>query len=396
MTTRTARRSLAASLLAALLGPVPAAANPVPPPAPAGPADITEVVKAWTARQDRVQSLRFNWTDSITLPKGRISRNRPPGGVEIQGEIPPHDLVFDSPRSLAVDGPRSRYRYVMKHWSGRKNLAYSESADTTFDGTEYKTAATYDPPVVTNDGGVQRAKAHPDLSTLSVRPVVVALRGVSPLYRVYDVAAFEPTGRTVTVGGVRCAELVLESRASGSRSVLLVDPARGYVVVRAASHDQGRLDYQLDVAYAHDPAAGWVPTRWEYTAYDPGGRVYTAGRCVVTRYEVNVPLTDDDLTLSAAPGTFVVDATGSRQVKYVVQPDGRPGKKVPRNAEVSYEELAAAGPDTPPWRSAVTLGAAAVFAGSAGLLGWRMLGRARGRRIEPVAAGGSDNRGGQG
>ena len=58
----------------------------------------------------------FEWTDHVTVPRGRVSRNRPAGGSEIKGEVPPFDLVFPSPRGMLVDGEKSRYRYTAQHW----------------------------------------------------------------------------------------------------------------------------------------------------------------------------------------------------------------------------------------------------------------------------------------
>jgi hypothetical protein len=210
---------------------------------------------------------------------------------------------------------------------------------------------------------------------------MIALRGTAKEYRVYDPAAYEPTGRTVAVNGVRCAELVRESRAQGFRSVLLVDPARDFVLVRSTWHDKDKLTHQTDTTYSTDPTAGWVPTAWEHTMFDGGGKVYLSGRCKVTRYEINPDLGDDALACVPRPGTMMIDMTGREQKKYVVQADGGAGKKFPRSANVTYSELAAAGPDdTGKWWRGPWLAVAAAFAGSVGLLGWRTAARVRTRR----------------
>jgi hypothetical protein len=200
----------------------------------------------------------------------------------------------------------------------------------------------------------------------------------------YDPAQFEPTGRTVTARGRACAELVREVHAMSARLVLLVDPARGLVPVRLAQTTRDRPVYQLDVtAYAADPVAGWVPAAWEYTHFDRTGQVFKTGRCKVDHYELNPAFGAGELETVAPPGTRVTDLTGTREVEHVVQPDGRPGKPAPRSEGRAYAELAAAGPaDGPgawrwPWAAA-----AGVFAGSAGLLGWRAVARAR--RSAPV------------
>jgi hypothetical protein len=350
---------------------------------PAAPKDITEVVQAWTARQDRVKSFRVEWTDHVTVPKGRTSRNRPPGGAELKIDVPPLDLIFDAPKSLVIEGARSRFRYQARHWSVLKSAAYTENCDTEFDGTEYKTAAIYDPPVVTNNGGIRRMKIHPDLAVLSCRPTVVALRGTEPTYRVYDVARFEPTGKIQVVNRVPCAELVRQNIAARTKEILYVDPAREFVLVRAAAFESDRPGYQLDVSHQDDPIAGWLPSKWSYVTYDPYGKVYASGRCTANRWEINPPLTDADLKVAPAPGTLMIDATSRRQTKYVVQPDGQPGKRVPRGARISYDELAKAGPEPVLRRwSFLWLSVAAVFGGSLGLLGWRAVARVRGRRAE--------------
>ncbi|HUR53771.1 MAG TPA: hypothetical protein VMZ71_06550, partial [Gemmataceae bacterium] len=255
--------------------------------------DIETVSKAWEARQEKVKSFAFEWTDQVTVPRGRVSRNRPAGGVEIKGEVPPFDLVFPSPRSVLVDGEKSRYRYSTQHWWPSLNRPAVEECDVSFDGAKLTSASTYTPPEATPPSGtVRRAKSHGDLNTLSARPVVVALRGTHPSYRVYDPAAYEPTGRTVAVGRVRCAELVRENRAQGYKSVLLVDPARDFVLVRATRHERDKLAYTLDVTYSADPVAGWVPAAWDHTFFDASGSVYASGRCKTTRVDLNPNLDD--------------------------------------------------------------------------------------------------------
>ena len=347
--------------------------------------DSAAVAKAWAARQDKAKSFVFEWTDTVTTPKGRTSRNRPAGGGEVRGEIPPHDLVFPSPCSLLVDGDKARYRYSVQHWWPSKNGPVTEECDSSFDGKKYTSAASYTPADATPPTGtVKKADFHADLSTLGARAVMVALRGGHPKYRVYDPAAYEATGRTVKVNGVACAELVRENRAQAFRSVLLVDPARDCVLVRATRHNKDKLAYQLDVSYAADPVAGWVPSAWDHAFYDAKGALYSSGRCKVLRCEVNPPLGDDALTCTPPPGTMMVDVTGPQQVKYVVQPDGAAGKKFPRAAEVTYQELAAAGPEASGawWLRGPWLASAAVFAASVGLLGWRGVSRARARRAD--------------
>ena len=129
--------------------------------------------------------------------------------------------------------------------------------------------------------------------------------------------------------------------------------------------------------------AGWLPSEWSYTSYDAFGKVYASGRCTATRWEINPALADEDLSLAPAPGTLMVDATSREQTKYVVQADGQPGKRVPRNARVRYEDLAKAGPESAVQRwSLLWLGVAAAFGTSLGMLSWRVVARARGRRYE--------------
>jgi hypothetical protein len=364
--------------LAVVLGAAVAAPAAGQPPAN-GRTDGEAVAKAWAARQGKVTSFAFEWVDTLTLPRGRISRNRPDGGMELKGEVPPHDLVFPSPRSLLLSGEKARFRYAAQHWSGTRNAPFVEECDASCDGTTFVSAAAYDQPHMTPTGVVKRAAAHTDLTSLGVRPIVVALRGAAKEYKVYDPAAYEPSGRTVAVNGVRCAELVRESRAQGFRSVLLVDPARDFVLVRSAWYDKDKLSYQVDVSYAPHPVAGWVPAAWEHVLFDPSGKVYLSGRAKATRTDINPAIPDDALACVPPPGTLMVDMTERQHKKYVVQPDGGVGKKVPRSAAVSYQELKAAGPTRHPPPSGPWAGFAAASAGSVGLLGWRAVARARRR-----------------
>ena len=353
---------------------------------PPGKFDAATVSKAWEARERKVKSFAFEWTDVVTTPRGRISRNRPAGGAETRGEVPPVDLVFRSPRSILMDGDKARYRYSVQHWWPSRNGPVTEECDSSFDGSKYTSAAAYTPADVTPPTGtIKKADYHADLSTLSARPAMVALRGTHPKYRVYDPAAYEATGRTVKVHGVACAELVRENQAQAFRSVLLVDPARDCVLVRATRHERGKLSYQIDIAYSPDPVAGWVPASWEHAYHDATGALYASGRCKAVRCQINPALDDDAMTCVPPPGTQMVDVTGPQQLVYVVQADGAVGKRFPRGSDVTYEQMAAAGPEQTArwWLRGPWLASAAVFLASVGLLGWRGVSRARSRRGPP-------------
>lgn len=372
-TTRIGAWVAAAVAVAAGAGPAAADAKP----------DSAAVAKAWAARQDKVKSFAVEWTEETVVPRGRVSRNRPVGSPDSPTDVPPRDFSYTSPRTLLMDGDKARLRYLLQHWWVSLNGPLTAEYDASFDGKTYTAATAYTPAGVTPPtGAIKRLDYHDDLSVPSSRPFMVVFRGGHPKYRVYNPAEYEATGRVVKVNGVACAELVRENRAQAFRSVLLVDPAREYLLVRTTWHERDKLSYQLDITYTADPVAGWVPATWEYLTNDPSGALFGSGRCKVTRCQINPELDATAMTCVPAPGTMMFDVTGPEQKKYVVQPDGSAGKKFHRSASITYEQLSVAGPDDSGrwWLRGPWLACAAAFAGSVGLLGWRTVARARVRR----------------
>jgi hypothetical protein len=355
---------------------------------PAVAADIEDVVKAWKDREAKVTSFRFEWVNRVTLPKGRLTRNPLPD-TRPTTDIPPHDVVFDAPAYLAADGRKVRMKYDYRHWDPAANRAYAEHNDSAFDGTNFRVKSVYDPPSYPPSGSVLVATGHRDVRLAQNQPVLAAVRGTTPGCEPFDLAAFEPTGRTVPVNGVACAEFTYQKAGTVKpyKHTLYLDPARGHLLIRSTAHADGKLHRQLDVSYDADPLIGWVPRAWEHVTYDKSGHVYLAGRCTRTAYELNPRLPASEFDLDFPAGARVMDKTTGVEVESVVQPDGRPGKAFPRGMAKTYDELRAAGPAETPrkwWWPSATL--AGVCAGSAGLLGWRAAARAR--RTTPAGSGG--------
>src|SRR5437899_6222614 len=68
------------------------------------------ISRVWKARQDRVRTARFVWTESRTYAKGSLpSMKRPEPGQTKPKPVPPEDVTNELHLELSVDGDMMRF-----------------------------------------------------------------------------------------------------------------------------------------------------------------------------------------------------------------------------------------------------------------------------------------------
>jgi hypothetical protein len=218
-----------------------------------------------------------------------------------------------------------------------------------------------------------------DVSEYTYWPITCLARGLNPKFAPFDIDQYEPTGKTQVIDGQKCVELVYTSRANNSRRFLLIDPGRGFLLIRYYIVTDDRVTTRLDVKYAPDPKLNWVPKSWDYTASTPiGGWRLGSKQITLEACDVNIDLTADTFELRLPSGTRVYDEYDGAAKQYVIRDDGDSGPAMPDASRPTYKQLTALAQEAR-WTSSdttIVVIASAVFLLAVLALIWRWRRRA--------------------
>ncbi len=304
------------------------------------PPTAQQVKQAWGERQDKVKTLRCEWTARETVPKGSNSigiRGAPEGN-------PPRDLLIDAKVSLILGGGKLRYTYDGQDWSLERGELVPRTFASAFDGKIGRSFNNKGGLEYPQQGWIVSDDRAQDASSLIVSPLSILCRGTDPVYRPFDFDAYEATGREVKIKDRPCVEFTRRSRTDERTDTLLLDRSRAYLLLRRTTTVQKTTTLQLTIDYGPDPSVGWVPLSWEYVVRLPGGSLLKSVQCSATKTEINPALSADDFAVPFPPGTWVSDQSSGTELQSVVQDDGREGKALPSSAIPTYEQLREAGP----------------------------------------------------
>jgi hypothetical protein len=307
---------------------------------------VAEIRKAWQARQDKVRSARFAWTERQTFSKGfrsfalsqlgpfQAKLNNPEGKT-----IPPQDTTFEVPVTLRFDGNKVRYKYEDKRWSLKENTYIPDPYDLASDGAgvDKDLHATGSSRSSNPSGGVTPNAMRLSADEPRLRALLCAVRGTSPALRPIVLDAYTPTHQKVVIRGRPCIEM--EVRWPQGNTRIWLDRARDYVLVRQEVVLQREVVQKLDVDYRADDVAGWIPASWEAVTRIGGGKYQHAIQASLGSYQLNASIDKKEFDLRFPPGAFVMDVKAKQ--RYLLRPDGRKRIITPREASLPYETLLA-------------------------------------------------------
>ena len=310
---------------------------------------IADVRKAWLARQAKVDTATFQFTQERTIAKGSyngVLEDRP-------GEdIPPKDLTTQSD----------------DHWlllSGKEKVCYkTDIPDLTleqlalgprravyaFNGkTNRSLSSAREVPYA--EGIVSSGDGFNDRSNLNIAAILFAYRALHRDGLVAKLKAYRIEIGHYVVNGTRCVLLRENTQDpnTGMRLSLWLDPAKDLVLVRYAEHYDDRpgkpprLWAQLTVSYTDDAEYGPVPSTWSVDfMQEDGESLRTSVRAKVVEYTFNRPIASEEFDLPFPTGTYVVDNIQSTEW---IQLEGERQRVVTREETlregVTYEELLA-------------------------------------------------------
>jgi outer membrane lipoprotein-sorting protein len=318
-----------------------------------------EIVRDWKARQERVKSGRFEWTQEQTDTKGVISywwKAIPrPGNKDIKGDIPPKDTTHTYQCSVVFEGKKLREESRIPSWDRNTNTYTVRSIIAVFDGSTSSRLQDPFPGLKWHQGDIRKEAHHIDFNNLGLQPILMTFRALTPYMRAYDVSRFEVRDTKAVIAKIPCVEL-WQGNATQVEDRLWVDPARGFVLVRCSQFLQGHLAHQLDVNYKRD-GEEWVPSQWT-VVFNRGGKLERFYQARVTQYELNVPIPKSDFEIDFPPGTRVTDDKNNRE--WIVRPDG--GKRMltgkerfsPQDEEIQTEVMQSVPAESSPPRDSRT------------------------------------------
>jgi hypothetical protein len=161
-----------------------------------------------------------------------------------------------------------------------------------------------------------------DTERSDVRPVMFALRPLSPKLGSIDLTTYRVGAGRPSVNGISC--LLLEpTKVEAVRTSYWVDPARDYLILQSICARK-QLTVTTDIEYDQHPALGWIPKRWDVVTTsrnrpNSGSTIHAH----VLKAIVNEPIAPAEFTLGNLPvGTDVRDNRSGRLIESrVLEPD---------------------------------------------------------------------------
>jgi hypothetical protein len=299
---------------------------------------IAQVRAAWKDREDRVRSVRVEWTQRVFVAKGADSDILTAAGLKGVEISPPEDHTYEGNGTLVVDSDKLTVAFPRSVWDSKAKRYRDFPTEVRFDGDREL--------AVHHRGGDQHPEARLKKAGKGaetppvVRPLLRAFRGTSTHFRADDLDLYTVTGAVAHIGGHQGHELLCKGGPARIERRLWVDPKRNYVVLRAVSGKPERPKQQVDVQYGPHKATGWVPIGWRIVDTSPdGGRVSRTTTVVVKKCEINGTVDPDTFKLAPPPGTYVINQTREGPREYITRPDGTNRVIGPQDRGKSYDEI---------------------------------------------------------
>ena len=349
----------------------------LPSLARAQPAPTIEAIsKAWHNREDRSQTVRAAWTESVTLPKGSVSdmyatlgRMAIPRlkemGIGPGDIIPPTDTTFDIAASLILDGNKVRLTREDRHWSPKSRSFVTEPETLVFDG---KVGTAFSPTGVSYAPYPQATiqKRHPVGNSVNLISLVMTFRPFSSQMRQFDIDSFVVSGsRRIT--GRQYVEL--QRRVGAREETLWLDPAQGFSVRRYLDLQNGFVRTKVEVSYRADTICDWIPEAWSIISQDAKGKLQRSTQAKLQSCELGMPVGSDAFEIELPVGTSVLDRTSSHHEDYIQLDAGRKRPILPEDRGATYDQIVTSNAGEafgkPAWRIRKTVLIAALAAAAA-------------------------------
>ncbi len=310
------------------------------PPVPS----IEQIAAAWKARQERLRSIRIQWTETELIPKGFRPRilNRGKQGRTQVDILPPTDTAIECTWSELISGTMLRMNRDGPYWHPERQLNW-DTGVATFDG---EVAKMFFDEKSTGEmhGFIDREARNPNYDCSLFVPIAFAFRPSEPNMGGRNPADYRVMPDTETIDGKACVVLTGGPRGPFG-ATLWLDPQRDYIPLRF--QERGPNDRTFEISYQKDHVYGWVPLEWTYI--DVGGtsrRLFGWSNAKVTAYTINADIPRSEFQFDFPVGTYVTDlraAESNDMERYIVREGGKKRiitkDEIRREQGANYQEL---------------------------------------------------------
>ncbi len=353
---------IAALLVALCASPLDAAEKPT----------VEDVRSAWLARQERVQTAVFEWSEERLFTKGSIDDS---SSLANGGPYPPEDasVVIDS--NVFGFDDRGRVFLETAAWDppagGKGGKTIYRSAFNGQVSVDYFPPANVDFAV----GTIYDSDGYKEIRSIGIRPLLLVYRPFAHNMLRADLSTYSVLPDDAAVNGIRC--IILRQDAPPGRRVqesYFLDPSRQFLPLRFLSTHSGKPTVQIDIEFTSDAKFGFVPSGWKLLFLRPSGAINTSQVATVQSVAINDPISDDQFEIEFPPGTWVRDARTKDQ--YIVRADSTRRRITPDELErdLSYEQLLSSdsgGMNMPRWFLGVNVVIVLLLVLSLGYRRWR-------------------------
>lgn len=317
--------TLAVALLFATLYPVEASGQDQVAQGPT----IKSIEAAWKARQDKIKSVRAAWSEKHVLSAGYLSYIENKFALLSQGDAgksrvsPPKETAITIEGGLVFDQKRYHIKTGVAAWAAKTNQLYVDKYQMVFQNGLQKTLNGVTHPDFFPAGGQGKgSQGVLGVSRPQLRPILIAFAPVHPSLRVVNLGEYQLSAQRPVINKIVCVRLTRPRlRATSPFSELILDPAKGYNVVR--QEIQTKMIYQrIDISYRNDNGH-WVPQEWTIVTQHEAKKSHQlliSG--VMTTCKINAIVTAKEFSLDFPPGTVVNDSTRKGQ-RLIIGRDGR-------------------------------------------------------------------------
>jgi hypothetical protein len=266
--------------------------------------DVTldNIRQAWSRRQARVESARFQWTEWETTIKHSLVGGPETGGVR----LPEVDTTNEHRLTLTI-GAESRVRYERKglYWSVDESKFADLRYVSTFDGTSMKSQFWKDLYKGKPAGFVEVHERYED-GNYHIAPVILAFRPLVPRLSGFDFSDFRLLDGKTVINGKPCVAIERTVFAMSIRYFL--DPEQEFVVLRQERAVGAVLKGRMDISYSRDPILGPIPSSWDCTEmFSDGSGVDSTVKSRMDSQDLQIDVPEQEFDLKFEPGSVVVD-----------------------------------------------------------------------------------------
>jgi hypothetical protein len=267
---------------------------------PAPPRD--QLIRARQQRQDAIKTFRFAWVEEQCHRPGWMPNPRFPERERSAVTALLVDRSYTVAKTLAVDGTMMRYGFeidrreepdgidVIAPQGDNRGLGVRRhySYVSVFDGRRGETrvsSLTGSPPPA-----IRRVDAPMDAQNLDTRAILLAFRPLDSAMGHLLIDRAVTTGRRLFYRGRPVFFLEERHDPSGWKTMLWIEPERGFLVSRYAIYFEQKWIVDIDIDYRQDAQWGWVPSGWRITEMLADGSRRLVTVATVSSYSINQPI----------------------------------------------------------------------------------------------------------